>query len=99
MTTRKVSPAPIDTVLAFELRILVLELSTMGQQCLYAPRVMGVDSPRLLQAGYTAVISEWWMFISRIVFWLATPSYYSRHGYQSFACFFTSACSVASLLE
>jgi hypothetical protein len=51
MTTRKVSPAPVDTVLAFDLRIFVLELSITGRQCLYEPRVKGVDSPRLLHSS------------------------------------------------
>jgi hypothetical protein len=47
MPTRKDPPALIDTVLAFELGILILELFITGQQCLYAPRVEGIDSPRL----------------------------------------------------
>jgi hypothetical protein len=47
MTTRKDPPALIDTVLVFELWILILELSIMGQQCLHAPRIKGVDSSRL----------------------------------------------------
>jgi hypothetical protein len=51
MTTRKVSPASIDIVLAFKLWVLILKLSIAGQQCLYAPRVKGVDSPRLLHSS------------------------------------------------
>jgi hypothetical protein len=47
MTTRKDPPALIDTVLAFELWVLILELSIMGQQCLHAPRIKGVDSSHL----------------------------------------------------
>jgi hypothetical protein len=48
MTTRRDPPALIDTILAFELWILILELSITGRQCLHAPWVKGVDSPRLL---------------------------------------------------
>jgi hypothetical protein len=51
MTTREDPPALIDTVLAFELWILILELSITGQQCLHVPRVKGVDSPRLLHSS------------------------------------------------
>jgi hypothetical protein len=47
MPTRKDPPASVDTVLAFELRILVPELFITGKQCLYAPQIKGVDSPRL----------------------------------------------------
>jgi hypothetical protein len=46
MTTRKDPPALINAVLAFELWILILELSITCQQCLYAPRIKGVDSYR-----------------------------------------------------
>jgi hypothetical protein len=44
MPTRKDLPALIDTVLAFELRILILKLFIMGQQRLYAPQMKGIDS-------------------------------------------------------
>jgi hypothetical protein len=47
MTTQKDPPALIDTVLAFELWIFILELSITGQQCFHAPRINGVDSSRL----------------------------------------------------
>jgi hypothetical protein len=47
MTTRKDPPALIDTVLAFELWVLILELSITGQQCLHAPRIKGIDSSHL----------------------------------------------------
>jgi hypothetical protein len=47
MPTQKDLPALIDTVLAFELQILILELFITGQQCLYAPRIKGIDSPCL----------------------------------------------------
>jgi hypothetical protein len=36
------------------------------------------------RAGGVALIFEWWILITRIIFWLATPSYYSSHGYQFF---------------
>jgi hypothetical protein len=48
MTTRRDPPALIDIVLAFELWILILELSIAGRQSLHAPWIKGVDSPRLL---------------------------------------------------
>jgi hypothetical protein len=51
MTTRKNPSTSINTALAFELWILILELSIMGQQCLHVPRVKGVDSPRLLHSS------------------------------------------------
>jgi hypothetical protein len=51
MTTRRDSPTLIDTILAFEWWIFILELFIMGQQSLHAPRVEGVDSPRLLHSS------------------------------------------------
>jgi hypothetical protein len=51
------------------------------------------------QAGGGVLIFEWWILIPRIIFWLATPSYYSSHGYRFFDYFFTLAHSAASLLE
>jgi hypothetical protein len=51
------------------------------------------------RAGGAVSIFEWWILIPRIIFWLATPSYYSSHGYQFFDCLFTSASSAARLLE
>jgi hypothetical protein len=52
-----------------------------------------------IRAGNAVSIFEWWILIPRIVFWLATPSCYSIHGYQFFDYFFISARSAASLLE
>jgi hypothetical protein len=51
MTTRKDPPTLMDPFLVFDLRILILELSIMGQQCLYVPQIKGVDSPRLLYSS------------------------------------------------
>jgi hypothetical protein len=51
MTTRKDPPALIDNVLAFELWILILELSITGRQCLHAPRIKDVDYSRLLHSS------------------------------------------------
>jgi hypothetical protein len=51
------------------------------------------------QAGGGVSIFEWWTLIPRIIFWLATPSYYSSRGYRFFDCFFVLAYSAASLLE
>jgi hypothetical protein len=52
-----------------------------------------------IRAGHAVSIFEWWILIPRIVFWLATPSYYSSHGYRFFDYFFISARSAASLIE
>jgi hypothetical protein len=52
-----------------------------------------------IRAGYAVSILELRILIPRIVFWLATPSYYSSHGYRFFDCTFISARSAASLLE
>jgi hypothetical protein len=51
MATRKDPPALIDNVLAFELWILLLELSIMGQQCFNVLLINGVDSSRLLHSS------------------------------------------------
>jgi hypothetical protein len=52
-----------------------------------------------IQAGCAVSIFEWWILTPRIIFWLATPSYYSSHGYRFFDCLFSSARSAASLFE
>jgi hypothetical protein len=52
-----------------------------------------------IRAGRAVLIFEWSILIPRIIFWLATPSYYSNHGYQFFDCLFTSARSAARLFE
>jgi hypothetical protein len=93
MTARKDPPALIDNVLVFELWILLLELSITGQQCFHALRINGVNSSRLrIRAGGAVSIFEWWILIPRIIFWLATPSYYSSHGYRFFDCLFGPQC-------
>jgi hypothetical protein len=51
------------------------------------------------RAGGAASIFEWWILIPRIVFWLATSSYYSSLGYQFFDCLFILAHSAARSLE
>jgi hypothetical protein len=100
MITQKDLSTSIDIILAFELWILILELSITGQQCLHVPWVKGVDSPRLLHSSRLCCsIFEWWTLIPRIIFWLAMPSYYSSHGYRFFDCFFILARSAVSLLE
>jgi hypothetical protein len=82
MPTQKDLHALIDTVLAFELRIVILELFIMGQQCLYAPRIKSIDSPRLLHLRGSCC------FDLRVVDFnpsncplLAMPSYHSSHSY------------------
>jgi hypothetical protein len=52
-----------------------------------------------IRAGYAISILELRILVPQIVFWLATPSYYSSHGYRFFDCSFISARSAASLLE
>jgi hypothetical protein len=51
------------------------------------------------RAGGVASIFEWWILIPQIIFWLATPSYFSSHGYQFFDCFFILARSATRSLE
>jgi hypothetical protein len=45
-----------------------------------------------IRAGGAVSIFEWWILIPRIIFWLATPSYYSSHGYRFFDCLFGPQC-------
>jgi hypothetical protein len=52
-----------------------------------------------IRAGYAVLILELWILNPQIVFGLATPSYYSSHGYRFFDCSFISARSAASLLK
>jgi hypothetical protein len=51
------------------------------------------------RAGCTVLIFEWWILTPRIIFWLATPSYYSSHGYRFSDYLFSLARSAASSFE
>jgi hypothetical protein len=75
MTARKDPPALIDNVLVFELWILLLELSVMGQSASMFFELMASILPAYCtRAGGAVSIFEWWILIPRIIFWLATPS-------------------------
>jgi hypothetical protein len=52
-----------------------------------------------IRAGCAVSIFEWWILIPQIIFWLATPSYYSSHGYRFFDSLFILACSAMRLLK